>query len=209
MRSQTLMARNAATPRVSNHEANRSRSRLAHRASRATSLAGGFFSAAPPVSAITDTATMRSMMPCDVVEVAFAFRQFRQPLAVADGLVRHREREMQAPIEIDLAAIGQRAAHRGGEFPQMIDLAVLDAADRRHRFDRGADHEARRGRALAVGAEAAAQASARPARAGWRRCRRGRRRLLRRAFNSLSRSRLVARLRVTNSSAISSSLEPK
>ena len=29
------------------------------------------------------------------------------------------------------------------------------------------------------------------------------------AFNSLSRSRLVARLRVTNSSAINSSLEPK
>ena len=39
----------------------------------------------------------------------------------------------------------------------MIDLAVLDAADRRHRFDRGADHEPRRGRALALGTEAAAQ----------------------------------------------------
>ena len=39
----------------------------------------------------------------------------------------------------------------------MIDFAVLDAADRRHRFDRGAYHEARRGRAPALGAEAAAQ----------------------------------------------------
>src|SRR5438270_8688112 len=32
-----------------------------------------------------------------------------------------------------------------------IDLAVANAADRRHRFDRGADHEARRGGALAFG----------------------------------------------------------
>ncbi len=39
----------------------------------------------------------------------------------------------------------------------MIDFAILDAADRRHRFDRGPDHEARRRGALAVGAEAAAQ----------------------------------------------------
>ena len=39
----------------------------------------------------------------------------------------------------------------------MVDLAVADAADRRHGFDRRADHEARRRRALAVGAEAAAQ----------------------------------------------------
>ena len=39
----------------------------------------------------------------------------------------------------------------------MIDFAVLDPADRRHRFDRGPDHEARRRRALVVGAEAAAQ----------------------------------------------------
>ncbi|MGY4159686.1 hypothetical protein ACVINW_005528 [Bradyrhizobium sp. USDA 4461] len=42
----------------------------------------------------------------------------------------------------------------------MIDLAVLDAADRRHRFDRGADHEACCGRALAVRPEAAAQSGA-------------------------------------------------
>src|SRR5450432_1372531 len=42
----------------------------------------------------------------DVVEIAKPFRQFCQPLAVADGLVCHGEREMQRPIEIDLAAIG-------------------------------------------------------------------------------------------------------
>ncbi|MGY3588606.1 hypothetical protein ACVIF9_007283 [Bradyrhizobium sp. USDA 4350] len=42
----------------------------------------------------------------------------------------------------------------------MIDLAVLDAADRRHGFDRGADHETRRGRTLAIGPEAAAQSGA-------------------------------------------------
>src|ERR1700676_3468140 len=42
---------------------------------------------------------------CDVVEVALSFRQFCQPLAVADGLVCHGEREMQRPIEFDLAAI--------------------------------------------------------------------------------------------------------
>ena len=67
---------------------------------------------------------------------------------------------MQAPVELGLVAAGQGAAHRGGEFAQMVDLAVLDAADRRHRFDRGADHEARRGGAFAVGAEAAAQGRA-------------------------------------------------
>src|SRR5256885_2698750 len=64
---------------------------------------------------------------------------------------------MQAPIKIGVAAIWQRASHRGGEFPQMIDFAILDPADRRHRFDRGADHETRRRRALAVRPETAAQ----------------------------------------------------
>ena len=64
---------------------------------------------------------------------------------------------MQAPIELDIALAGQRAPHRGDEFAQMVDLAVADAADRRHGLDRDADHEARRGRALIVGAEAAAQ----------------------------------------------------
>ena len=39
----------------------------------------------------------------------------------------------------------------------MVDLAILDAADGCHRFNRGADHEARRRRAFAIGAEAAAQ----------------------------------------------------
>ena len=43
----------------------------------------------------------------DVVEIAQAFRQLCQSLAVTDGLVRHREREMQPPIELDLAAVGQ------------------------------------------------------------------------------------------------------
>ena len=64
---------------------------------------------------------------------------------------------MQAPIKIGLAAIGQRASHRGGKFPQVIDFAILDPADRRHRLDRGADHETRRRRALAVRPETAAQ----------------------------------------------------
>jgi 3-oxoacyl-[acyl-carrier protein] reductase len=39
----------------------------------------------------------------------------------------------------------------------MVDLPVLDAADRRHRFDRCADHEARDGGALVLRPEAAAQ----------------------------------------------------
>ena len=34
----------------------------------------------PPVSAITETETTRSMMRLDVVEVALPLRQFRQPL---------------------------------------------------------------------------------------------------------------------------------
>src|SRR6516165_5780723 len=38
-----------------------------------------------------------------------------------------------------------------------IDLAVTDAADRRHRLDADADHEPRCGRTLVVGTEAAAQ----------------------------------------------------
>jgi hypothetical protein len=95
--------------------------------------------------------------PLDVVEVAQAFGKLCQPLAVADGLMRHGEGEMQAPIEIDLAAIGQRTPHRGGEFAQVINFAILDAADRRNGFDRGADHEASRGRALVFGPETAAQ----------------------------------------------------
>src|SRR6185436_9221807 len=51
----------------------------------------------------------------DVVEVALPLRQFRQSLSLADGVVRHREREVQAPIELDVVAAGHRATHRGDE----------------------------------------------------------------------------------------------
>ena len=146
--------------------------------------------------------------PLDVVEVALAFRQFGQPLAFADGVVRHGQREVQAPIEIDVVAAGQRAAHRGDEFPQMVDLAVLDAADRRHRFDRGADHEARRGRALLPGPEAAAQGRA-DQRAQDLVDRRPPAAVLLRGPQFVAGARGWREARVTNSSAINSSLEPK
>ena len=45
--------------------------------------------------------------PGDIIEIARPLRQFCQPLAVADGLVRHRQREVQAPIEFNLVASGQ------------------------------------------------------------------------------------------------------
>ena len=51
-----------------------------------------------------------------VVEVALPFRQFRQPLFFPDGVMRHRQREVQAPIEIGVVAAGHRAAHRGANF---------------------------------------------------------------------------------------------
>jgi len=44
--------------------------------------------------------------PLHIIEIAQSFRQLCQSLAVADGLVRHRQREMQAPIEIDVVATG-------------------------------------------------------------------------------------------------------
>lgn len=96
----------------------------------------------------------------DIVEIADAFRQPQQALAVAHGLLRHRQREVQAPIDLRVRLAGQRAPHCRGEFAQVIDLAILDLADRRDGFDRGADHEARSIRALTVRAEAAAQGRA-------------------------------------------------
>ena len=69
-----------------------------------------------PVSAITATATTRSTIACDIVEVAlpsdsFASRSFSRMVWCAID-----ERKMQAPIELGLVAAGQGAAHRGGEF---------------------------------------------------------------------------------------------
>src|SRR5258708_21012804 len=60
-------------------------------------------------------------------------------------------RSVQPPVDVGVAVAGQRPAHGGGKPPQVIDLAVADPADRRHRLDRGADHEASRVRALPVG----------------------------------------------------------
>src|SRR3979409_2279700 len=115
---------------------------------------------------------------------------------------------MQSPIEINLVAIRQRAPQCSCEFPQTIDFAILDPADRRPRFDRSPDHETRRGRAAAVGAEAGAQRGSPPPPHGTHHAR-APPRAARAAFSSVSRPRVVARLRVTNSAAISWSLEPK
>ncbi len=92
----------------------------------------------------------------DIVEIAEVAGQFSQAIAVGDGLPDHGQREMQAPVDVDLIAIRQRAAQRVGEAAQMADVAFDDLADRRHGFDRGAGHEARGGGALSVGAEAPA-----------------------------------------------------
>jgi hypothetical protein len=91
------------------------------------------------------------MIPCTSLRSQLPSDNF------ADGVVRHGERKVQAPIEFGLVAAGQGTPHRGGKLAQMIDLAVPDAVDRRYRFNRRPDHEARRGRVLAVEAEAAAQ----------------------------------------------------
>ncbi|OCK57126.1 hypothetical protein LMTR3_35815 [Bradyrhizobium sp. LMTR 3] len=97
------------------------------------------------------------MIPSTSSRPRFAVRQPGQPLGVAHGLLRHRKREVQAPIELDLAALGHRALHRGDEFAQIIELSVANPANRRYRLDFGANHEASR-RVLGVGTKTPPQA---------------------------------------------------
>jgi len=112
--------------------------------------------------------------PGDVVEIAQPFRQFGQPLAVADGLVRHRQRKMQPPVQIDFIAFGSERRIAAANFRRwsisrflMRRIGGTDSIEARI-MNRAAPSARGRGR----GSRAR---SARPARAGWRRCRRARR----------------------------------